>query len=56
MLIENILLGILLFLGCFMIFLLGRMYENIIMVREINDKIDELNTEIEFLRRMEMGE
>ena len=49
--IVYIMLAILTVLGCCLIFQTGRIYERIIKNAEIDDKIDELNAEMEFVKR-----
>ena len=43
------LLGIIILMLCFVIFLLGRLYENNIMIQEVNEKLEDFNKEISLL-------
>lgn len=50
------LIGIVILMLCFVIFALGIIYENAIMIREIDDKIEELNAEVNVLLNARVGE
>ena len=50
------LIGIVILMLCFVIFALGIIYENAIMIREIDDKIEELNAEVNVLLNVRVGE
>ena len=50
------LIGIVILMLCFVIFALGIIYENAIMIREIDDKIEELNAEVNILLNTKVGE
>ena len=51
-----IMLAVLIMLGCCLIFQTGRIYERIINKAEIDDEIDELKAEMEFMKRELMEE
>ena len=44
-----ILIGILILMVCFIIFTIGRAFENIIIIRELDEKIEQLTDEIRYM-------
>ena len=44
-----ILTGIIILMICFMIFIFGRAFENIIIIRELDEKIEQLTDEIKYM-------
>ena len=45
-----VLVGICVLMLCFVIFMLCRIFENTVMIRELEDKIDEANIKIEMIK------
>ena len=50
-----IMIAIIILLMCYLIFQTGRIYEHCIAIRDIDDKLDELNAEVELLRQAVIG-
>ena len=49
--IGYIVLAIIIFLDCYVIFSLGRIFENTIMIRELEEKIDKQTFKIEMIKK-----
>lgn len=45
------LLAIIILLDCYVIFSLGRIFENVIMIRELDEKIEEQTFKIEMMEK-----
>ena len=51
MTVVYILLAVIILLMCYLVFQAGRIYEHCIAIRDVDDKLDELNAEVELLRQ-----
>ena len=49
---TNLLLVVLVILVCALLFTSGRIYENCVMIRELDDKLDKLDAELSILREV----
>ena len=47
-----VLIGICVLMLCFVIFMLGRIFENAIMIREVEEQLDELSIELEHIKQI----
>ena len=46
-----LLLGLIILMLCFIIFTAGRLFENILIIRELDEKIETLNSELAILEK-----